>query len=281
MRHKKCYNQKNKKMKIKNLVIAAMLFVTSVSSGYSVVTANFGDLVAAFYEPTGTAAGANTYVINLGSAANMREGNLSVNIDINDDLATAFGVDWANTNSVRMVVVGVVGSTSPVINGDPARTTYLSRDNNGLEGSASTFTLTSSNRGTASTQLTGVFTPLQAGINENGAVDGGAIYATSAPNSVTTYLSPTASTNFGLGLVPYVSINNADAGLDIFRTLHTTVDADLTVAATPGASTVGQSQYVGSVKLSTNGIISVNPVPEPGSAMLSMLAILGVFRRRR
>ncbi len=249
----------------------------------AVVTATRGDLVAAFYEVNGSSAGPNTYLVKLGDASELREGGQMTTLTLGTDLSTAFGPDWATTGTMRWSILGTIGAADPTLDGDPARTTYFSGDNGGIVGAGSGFSLSSTQRGFLNTAITNLFIPLSGtGLPENGAVNGGAIYASGSPNSVSSMTTPTVTTNFGIGLVPFATLNGVDAGLDLFRTLHSTAGADLTANATPLSAVVGQSQYVGSFKLDTLGNLSLTTVPEPTStAMLALLGLMGLTRRKR
>jgi hypothetical protein len=269
------------KLNIPTKVFSFMCLSSSLC--WSAVTAQRGDLVAAFFEvnATGTGVEANTYVLNLGSASALREGTLSYSQNISTDLASAFGADWFTSGSVRWAVVSVIASTDPVTNGDPGRTTYISVDNGGTQGSAAPTNLSSTQRGTLSTNLSSFFAPIGMGLDENGATNGGAIYPSSSPNSVTSFLPPSSSTNFGLGQSPTAGINGMTSSLDIFRTLHTTTGADLTAALGPDATT-GSRQYVGSFQINSSGQLSLASVPEPTSSLLlGALAALGLLKRKR
>jgi hypothetical protein len=256
-----------------NKYLLALLGVTlSASDCRAVVTAVPGDLIAAFFESSGpTTVGPNTYVFNLGSGAALREGTLTGSWNINSDMIAAFGADWATTNTVRWAVVSVIGSTDPLTNGDPARTNYFSAGDN--------FTFSSGVRGTVATQVRSFLTPIIAGLPENGAVNGGAIYASASPNSVTSFLPPTSTTNFGTSVSPILGlVSGSSSEQDVYRVLHTLTGADLTAAATPGNAVTGASQFVGSFSLSQTGQLSV--VPEPGSFALASI-VLGSFALRR
>lgn len=263
--------------------MATLAGVLSYSGGKAeaALTVMAGDLLMGFAKVNagGTGYEGSTYVYNLGASLPFRQGTSPMVIDnISTDLATVFGAGWASDPTVRWGVVGVVGSTDLLTNGDPARTTYFSQDYLGEPGGSSTITLSSSNRGSLSTNLRSFFTSMN-GIPENGAVDGGAIYPISSPNSFSSFLPPGPATYFGIGVNPLTAMSAApSAGLDVYRTLHTASGAGLT-SAFDGDAVVGTGQYVGTLTLSDSG--ALNFVPEPSTGLLALLASIAMLRRRR
>jgi hypothetical protein len=270
----------NKTNKIASTLV---LMLAPLSYTKATVTITRGELAAAFYEvtPAGTGIEANTYIINLGSASAYREGTGAFSLNLNTDLTTAFGANWATSGTVRWAVVSIIAATDPTLNGDTPRASYLSIDNGGVLESTTAITLSSSQRGTLSTQLATFFSPLTSGVPENGAVNGGAIYAASGPSSFASFMPPTQTTNFGVSISPYTTISGTTSGLDIYRTLHTTGGADLTAALSPTNAAVGQGQYIGSFQLEPSGVLSLASVPEPSAAaLLGLLSLTGLRRRR-
>lgn len=241
-----------------------------------------GDLLMGFAKVNagGTGYQGSTYVYNLGPSVNFRQaGSPSGPIDnINTDLAATFGAGWANDTSIRWGIVGVVGATDATTNGDPARTTYFSQDYLGSARGSAAIVLSSSQRGSLSTNLRSFFTQKN-GIPENGAVDGGAIYSVSGVNSFSSFLPPSTATSFGVGINPLTAMSaGPTAGLDVYRTLHTATGAALNSSFDSDA-VVGTGQYVGTFTLSDSG--SLNFVPEPSVGILALLASMAGLRRRR
>jgi hypothetical protein len=271
----------NNKLKYSGAVWAGALLL-GVGQAHAVLTATPGDLLMGFAKvnAAGTGYEGSTYVYNLGPSTNFRESaSPSSAIDnINTDLSAVFGAGWANDATVRWGVVGVVGPTDPLTNGDPARTTYFSQDYLGLAGGSAAIILSSSNRGSLSTNLKS-FSNSMNGIPENGAVDGGAVYPVSGVNSFSSFLPPGPPTYFGVGTNPLTAMSAGSmAGLDVYRTLHTATGAELNSSFDADA-VVGTGQYVGTFTLSDSGAIGF--VPEPSTGILAMLASLAVLRRRR
>ena len=139
------------------------------------MTVSQGDLLLGFAKinSAGTGYTGNTYVYNLGAASGYRSGVTPVALpNLNADLAATLGSGWANDTAIRWGVVGVVGSASSVIGGDPARTTYFSRDYLGAPEGSDPLSLSANQRGTLSTNLEAYINAMN-GIDENGAASGG------------------------------------------------------------------------------------------------------------
>lgn len=273
------------------------------------VTTSNGDLAVAFYQVVGSVVSDNTYIYNLGQASNYREstssglvssigGNASANISA--DLVTAFGSGWANDGTVRWMVIGNVSSTAGTINGDTARTNYLSRAASTVAatGPNTVFgaTISSTNRGILSTNLSSVFA--QVNNDASGANANGAIIAKADPATIDEFLPPTVATYFGLSATynPYQTLasgtitnNHSSAGtlgtiegaLDLYRVLHSTSGADLTTGGSVGDATIGNGQYIGSLLLTSTGDLAFATIPEPSSALLGVAGALGLCLRRR
>lgn len=105
-----------------------------------------GDLVLTFQQEGGT----NTVYANLGSAAGFRgtaagaaDGtNVLDIVELSSALTSAFGAGWASDPTIYAGLAGVYSTNttnSTIVNGDPARTLYVSasRDSVGTVGSAS------------------------------------------------------------------------------------------------------------------------------------------------
>jgi hypothetical protein len=143
-------------LKIKSKLFAWVLTVGSLaitSGGAHAQNANYapGDLVMFFQQST---AGSQTVYANLGSATTWRgaatgadvANNLSF-LNINTQLTSAFGANWATDPTLVAGMAGVFStstSTSELNNGDPTRTLYLSksRSSEGTLGSANSSSIT-------------------------------------------------------------------------------------------------------------------------------------------
>jgi hypothetical protein len=266
--------------------ISALLMTATSSLG--VLTVNPGDLLLGFYKVSvssgAPAVAPNTYLFNLGPGATLREATYtSLNIgNINADLTTAFGSAWATDTGVRWGVFGGLSVTDPLTNGDPGRTVYLSKEWTTGPNSSSGLVFSSAQMGSLSTNITSFRTSMN-GLPENGAINGGALVGSNAPNGLASFLPPNAFTSFGVSSDPMGTLGDPFEGLDIYRTLFnvTASGVDLTTAAAPGNAALRTQQYIGSLQLSSNGDLSFSAVPEPGVSSLSALAALSLFRRRR
>ena len=274
------------------------------------VTLSNGDLAVAFYQVVSGVVSNNTYIFDLGQASNYRESTSSglvssisggpASANISADLVSAFGSGWANDGTVRWMVIGNVTAGAATVNGDPARTSYLSRAVTTVAASGKNTTfgtaISSTNRGVLDTNLSSVF----GGVNNDtsGANANGAIIAKSDAATIDEFLPPTVATYFGLSATynPYQTLasgtitnNNTSAGslgtiegaLDLYRVLHTTTDADLTTSGSVGNATTGNGQYIGSLLLTSSGNLAFTTIPEPSSALLGVAGALGLCLRRR
>ncbi len=280
------------------------------SQANGAVTTSSGDLAVAFYQVVAGVVSNNTYIFDLGQASNYRENTSSglvssiaggpVSANISTDLVAAFGAGWANDGTVRWMVIGNVSAASATINGDTARTSYLSLASStvSVTGRNTVFgsNISSTNRGTLSTNLTSVFNGVSGDTSGDNA--NGAIIAKTDAATIDEFLPPTVATYFGLGAAynPYQSLgsgtitnNHAIAGtlggiegaLDIYRVLHNATGADLTAGGSAGDATVGDGQYIGTLLLDSSGNLAIATIPEPSTTLLGALGVLALLRRRR
>lgn len=260
-----------------------------------------GSLAVAFYQVLdGNVVGGNTVVVDLGQASAFRENtgyNVSVSTvngmassNIGSQLSDAFGANWANSGTVRWMVVGNVAQGTGPISGDPGRTSYFSSGVNDFNTGSTFPTLSSANRIQASNAISGFFGGTQ---NETATVGNADVtqIAISDMFSVDEYLPPTSGgTYFQVGqditqTLGAGTIANGPGGLvfegalDIYRVLHTTVGADLTAGYSGADAVAGSPQYIGTLTLDSSGNLSV--IPEPSAALLGLLGALSFFHRRR
>jgi hypothetical protein len=193
-------------------------------------------------------------------------------------------------------VIGLATPTGGTVNGDPARTTYLSRDRSaladGATGPGTTIpTISLSNRGNASTAASGFFAATTAATQVSGDNPDGVQITASQVNTIEDYMPPTTlglfwgqgvdpRQTFGAGLI--TDSSNAEGALDIYRVLHTNSGAELTAGLSSGDAVVGEGQFIGTLTIDGAGNLAIGAVPEPSSSLLlGILGTLGILRRRR
>lgn len=284
---------------IKQSLTAFAGLTLGVMPAYAAPNLASGDIAIAFYAVDGTVVDPNTYVLNLGPAHLYRENTLTdvpltqinpglASSNIGADLQATFGPDWAESGLVRWAVIGGVDQLSATISGDPARTGYISRARNtlatGVNGPGSTIAnISSTNVAIFSTNISafrvGTNDGIQ-GINDDtsqaGANANGVILPTSNKRSFEKFVPPTVlGTHFGIGPSPLQTFSSgpvaggttSEGALDIYRLLHTTNGADLTVGASTGNAAVGRGQFIGTITIDSSGnlrmtsigAITVNP----------------------
>lgn len=296
------------------LGLAGAALIATQANG--AVTTASGDLAVAFYQVNpGNALGANTYIFKLGSASNFRENTPSANslvssvtggpasANIAADLVTAFGSDWMSSGTVRWMVIGGVSSTGGLTNGDPARTSYLSRSVPTIPASGTATSwgsaLSTTNGGTLNTNI---FSVLNATSNEtSGDNANGAIIARTQSGTVEEFLPPTTATFFGISSAynptqtlgsGTITNNNSSAAalgtiegaLDMYRVAYSgsstlATGTDLTSGFSSSDATARSGQYIGTLVLTTTGNLHI--IPEPSSALLGAAGVLGLCLRRR
>ena len=253
-----------------------------------------GDIGIAFYQTdaAGRVVQPNTYVVNLGQASIFRENTQSevavstintalASSDIGSDLVNTFGADWADSGTVRWMVVGLVSSTSATVSGDPARTCYFSRSRpsltTGQTGAGTTIPIISSgNRGTMGTKILEFVVGTNEGIgliNSNTSTSGSnlasAVLPISNSNTVDEKVPPaTNGLFFGQGVDPQQTFATGaitggaavEGALDLYRILHSTTGADLTAGASTGNAATGAGQFIGTLTIDGAGNLKIAAV---------------------
>jgi hypothetical protein len=287
------------KFKTTLLVLANIGFFVSPAS--AAVNLTHGDLAIGFYQVISGVVQSNTYVFDLGLAADYREtaayyqsvttiasGPASGNIGA--DLVATFGADWYSSNTVRWIVVGNVGQTDPLTGGDPARTSYFSKAASTIPsgGGVSTTipTVSATNRGGLSNAIEPFFDNTSIATQTVGANPAGSIIGISNFGSLDEYVVPTVSTNFSLSNSVVQTqtfgpgnISGFEGALDIYRMIDTTVGADLTAINSTTDASVGTGQFVTKLVIDSSGNLLL--IPEPSAAALGLVGALGFILRRR
>jgi hypothetical protein len=132
---------KHTSMKLSSLAAAALSLALAVPAVAANTHFETGDLLLTFQKVGST----NTVYADLGSASSFRgatAGTYASNklniVDLNATLTSAFGANWASDPTIYAGVAGVYSkaTTYPVVNGDVARTLYVSTARNAPLGSA-------------------------------------------------------------------------------------------------------------------------------------------------
>lgn len=275
------------------------------SPAMAAISVGSGSLAVAFYQTNSSGVvQPNTFVFDLGSAGLFRENSLTTDVsvstvnggiasaNIGTQLAAAFGANWANDSSVRWMVVGTVGAIDATTNGDPARTSYISRSRSSLPayatGPGTTIpTISSTNRGVLSNNISAFYNGINGATQTTGVNANGVQIPISSVNSVDDFF--VNGTYFGQGIDPRQTLgagligdNNIEGALDIYRFLHTTDGADLTAGLSNGDAVAGAGQFIGTLTLDSDGNLAVGAIPEPSSVLvLGVLGTLGLVRRKR
>jgi hypothetical protein len=289
------------KLNYKQALLAMTGVALFANPAMGAVSLENGSLAVAFYQVnTGNTVGPNTLVVDLGQASLYRENtgyNVSVstvnsgivNGNIGTALTAAFGSNWADSGTVRWMVVGNVGQGTGPISGDPGRTNYFSVANNDFNVGTTFPTIASGVRIQASNQITAFFNGTQSETATVSNADAAQI-PTSALFSPDEYVNPTTpglyfqigqdiTQTLASGSISGPQGLEFEGALDIYRMLHTTTGADLTVGYTGGNSVAGTGKYIGTITLDSLGNLSV--IPEPSSALLGLAGAFGLVLRRR
>jgi len=293
------------KSNVKNFLLALTGVGLFASSAMGTVTLASGDLTVAFYQQIGDVVQPNTYVFDLGNAGLYRDNtqnnvsvstvNSGINSNINADLVSAFGANWATSGNVHWMVVGENPQAAATVNGDPAKTSYFSQGSNAIPTSTPAFTqgqMSTGLRTSANGSISSFFGPVNGYTSASNAA--GTIVPSSNPTAVNTFVHTTLSspdTYFKLGtdITQTVGSNTYGTGLvgalDMFRVLFTTSGATQTAGLSSGNATAGLGQYIGTLTLSNTGNLSIGSltaVPEPtGLCLTGLLTASGLMLRNR
>ena len=258
----------------KHIFLTAALAATVLSGGKAMAQLNYqnGDLLAGFY----TAGGAHEVIVDLGSIANMQAYSWSTSVNLSSVLSSVFGSTAAGIN---WTVFGINDQTVPynssVTQSDPNTIwASLARGNPAVPNSPPHVV------GSSTSQA-------------NIVSDVGNIVLASDPNSW-----PVATiNNLGAGIVEVSTANNGVwysmynggqftgnmVGDLTWNSVNTGVGTSDLFQSNPGNHNTAYATDLGSISLSSAGVLTIGTVPEPstwamfGSGMLALFAI----RRRK
>lgn len=274
------------------LKTAAFLFagVAIISSPAMAVATSNGDLMIGFYQVVGGSVQANSYVFNLGAASLYRENTQTgvsvstinpgiVSSNIGADLATTFGTDWANSGTVYWTIYGGADqSTSGLLNGDVARTSYIT-----VPMGVSAPAISGVPRGTVSNSIEAI----RVGSNGTGTAGAnvrGSIIPIVGNTTLDEFFPPATPSQLGIGSelrgLFGSETGTYEGALDLYRYVHSTASGDLTSGLGSGNAVLGTGQYIGTITIDGNGNLSV--IPEPSAMLLGAVgAFAGLSRRTR
>jgi hypothetical protein len=285
-------------MKIRRLITLAALLLPAAAPAINVAP---GDLLLSFFQlsrsdpadPNSefTSVASNTYIFNLGPASTWRETSATTTLvaNLNADLEAQFGEGWADDAGLRVCITGMVGPSDATVNGDPARTLYWGQSMAAFApNQTAPWSLSASQRGSASTSAKTFFDAMNGKPSTTNQVNGAAVNS-SANSSVTSFLPPIRTTSFGISVSPVTNFGpgnigsagsyTVEAGLEVFRILHSTTGADLTVNKTPGNAGTGTATLIGTFTIANNGDVRYdtppNVVQSPFQAWLAANSLTG------
>jgi hypothetical protein len=230
------------------------------------MTYTAGDILVGFQANGGTGAG-NNYVYNLGQGPDFRSAATTVTVGtIGTDLAQVFGTDWFTRTDLLWTIAGVRTSAtfgpdaSAVVNGDPARTLYISKGATGLGTSTPNATIASAAVTTGAARMIDVQSGFRTtnGTLERSPTPGsngrGVIQGTGDINSWSSRVDNTPFTIFTTNVKQAFGPAGPLSYLDLYRILGRN---DLPGIAEPAG--VGVSVLQGTFTINATGVIKFEP----------------------
>lgn len=275
----------------KHFALAAASLAFAAHTASAAFTFTDGDVVLGFQTRGTTGSNINVF-FNLGSGVDLRDGNTFGTLgNIGTTLTANYGANWYTSGDVYFGAIGNLSSQSPTgffaqppVNGDPARTLYVSRPTTTVGGSQP-YSYNANDLGFATNSYTGQEAFLISGDSLTMQADGSTILnrTTARPqedNNSWSFWNP--FTPQGNQDVAYTALNggiqnvlNGAPGstlIDIQRIIPTTTGANPTQPA-------GAGRTVSTIALSPDG--SIVAIPEPSTGILALVAGLGIVLRRR
>lgn len=246
--------------------MALSIAMLGTASIHAQVTYTAGDILVGFQATGGTGSG-NNYVYNLGQGPDFRSATTTVSVGtIGTDLTQVYGAAWFTRTDLFWTIAGVRTNApfgpeaSAVVNGDPARTLYISKGASGLGTSSPHATFTSGAVNTGATRMIDVQNGFRttngtiertptAGSNGRGVIQG-----TGDINSWSSRVDNTPFTIFTSNVKQAFGTAGSLSYLDLYRILGRN---DLAGIAEPAG--VGVSVLQGTFTIDAAGAIKFEP----------------------
>jgi hypothetical protein len=270
---------------LQKVLAKCLLVLTGVAfagtSAHAVMAYTTGDILIGFRKT-----GVNEdVVVNLGQADQFRDATSSFVVtsagNLGAVLTANFGsASWASDPNILWGVLGASGNPFVGPAGDVANTVYVSREQAvlGIPGAATAYSISSSNRGLATTRiatLAGLFDDQTPAAGSTTATRWNNTTLSGAENDWTDTMVGTGRANLTLGVFTPTLVQGQDpsglanSGLDLYRLLG-------------GQSTTAGVSNEGWFTIDTAGVLTFNvaAVPEPSRFLLLGLGIVSCFMRR-